>query len=195
MTEEKNEQLEKEAAKVDETSAEQAEINDVQEEPDAETPMSAEMQIASLKAELEAKENLNKEYSDRVLRLQADFDNFRRRTRQEKEELSAIVVQNLIGELLPVIDNLERALSADAADGSALKTGVDMVYKQLMTTLSQNGVELIEALGGKFDPNFHQAVIREASSEEEDTILEELQRGYSVRGKVIRPSMVKVAGN
>lgn len=195
MTEEKNEQLEKEAAKVDETSAEQAEINDVQEEPDAETPMSAEMQIASLKAELEAKENLNKEYSDRVLRLQADFDNFRRRTRQEKEELSAIVVQNLIGELLPVIDNLERALSADAADGAALKTGIDMVYKQLMTTLNQNGVEMIEALGGKFDPNFHQAVIREASSEEEDTILEELQRGYSVRGKVIRPSMVKVAGN
>lgn len=154
-----------------------------------------QIQIASLQAELEAKENLNKEYSDRVLRLQADFDNFRRRTKQEKEELSAVVVQDLISDLLPVIDNLERALAADTTDGEALKTGVDMVYKQLMTTLGKNGVELIEAVGEKFDPNFHQAVMREASSEEEDTILEELQRGYSVHGKVVRPSMVKVACN
>lgn len=193
MTEEKLEQQAEMAEKINDASDSNGEAAEpANDEAALQDP---QIQIASLQAELEAKENLNKEYSDRVLRLQADFDNFRRRTKQEKEELSAVVVQDLISDLLPVIDNLERALAADTTDGEALKTGVDMVYKQLMTTLGKNGVELIEAVGEKFDPNFHQAVMREASSEEEDTILEELQRGYSVHGKVVRPSMVKVACN
>ncbi len=167
-----------------------------EEETEAEAAaVTPEAQLASLQADLEAKENLVKEYSDRLLRLQADFENFRRRTRQEKEDLSSVVVQGLIGDLLPVIDNLERALAAATADGEALRTGVDMVYKQLMEVLGKNGLEPIEAVGEKFDPNFHQAVMRQTSEEEEDTVLEELQRGYSVRGKVVRPSMVKVASH
>ncbi len=174
----------------------QMEEENPKEETEAEAAaVTPEAQLASLQADLEAKENLVKEYSDRLLRLQADFENFRRRTRQEKEDLSSVVVQGLIGDLLPVIDNLERALAAATADGEALRTGVDMVYKQLMEVLGKNGLEPIEAVGEKFDPNFHQAVMRQTSEEEEDTVLEELQRGYSVRGKVVRPSMVKVASH
>ena len=128
--------------------------------------------------------------------MQADFDNFRRRTRQEKEELSAIVSQNLIKELLPLLDNFERALAVESADGENFKAGVDMILKQFIATLEKNGLEPIKAVGEKFDPNFHEAIMRIADeTKEDDTIAEELQRGYSVRGRVIRPSMVKVIGN
>jgi molecular chaperone GrpE len=165
-------------------------------ETEEEDEAQKQAKLDSLQAEIEAKENLIKEYSDRMLRLQADFDNFRRRTKQEKEEISVVVVQRLIGELLPVVDNMERALASDHGDGAALKAGIEMVYKQLMDTLAKNGMEVIKAAGEKFDPNFHQAVMREQSADaEEDTILDELQRGYLVGGKVIRPSMVKVASN
>ena len=140
-------------------------------------------------AELAEKEN-------RYLRLQADFENFRRRTRQEKEELAAVVTQNLLKDLLPFLDNFERALAAEATDAGSLKTGVEMVYKQLVETLKKEGLETIETKDKPFDPNFHQAVMRVEDAEKEDgAIVAELQKGYMVKGRVIRPSMVQVVGN
>lgn len=154
-------------------------------------------EAARFQSELEAKDKLVQEQVDRVKRLQADFDNFRRRTRQEKEELSAIVSQNLIKELLPLLDNFERALAANlSAESSSLKDGVEMIYKQFIATLEKNGLEPINAVGQKFDPNFHEAIMRAADeTQEDDTVMEELQRGYSVCGRVVRPSMVKVVSN
>lgn len=173
---------------------------ELKEETTQEAEQSAalpEIDVPALLTELEVKETAVQDGIDRLKRLQADFDNFRRRTRQEKEELSAVVAQNLIKELLPLLDNFERAMAADvAAEASSLRGGVDMIYKQFVTTLEKNGMAKIEAVGQKFDPNFHEAVMRVADdSMEDDTIAEELQKGYSVCGRVIRPSMVKVVGN
>ena len=137
-------------------------------------------------AELAEKEN-------RYLRLQADFENFRRRTRQEKEELAAVVTQNLLKDLLPFLDNFERALAAGGNDEGGLRAGVEMMYKQLVEALKK---EYIETKDKPFDPNFHQAVMRVEDAEKEDgTIVAELQKGYMVKGRVIRPSMVQVVGN
>lgn len=154
-------------------------------------------EITRLTLEGEAKDKLVLESATQVKRLQADFDNFRRRTRQEKEELSAVVAQSLIKDLLPLLDNFERAIAADVGNGeSSLKDGVVMIYKQLIAALEKNGLERIAAAGEKFDPNFHEAIMRVADeTKEEDIVIEELQSGYSVRGRVIRPSMVKVVGN
>ena len=140
-------------------------------------------------AELAEKEN-------RYLRLQADFENFRRRTRQEKEELAAVVTQNLLKDLLPFLDNFERALAAGGNDEGGLRAGVEMMYKQLVEALKKEGLEYIETKDKPFDPNFHQAVMRVEDAEKEDgEIVAELQKGYMAKGRVIRPSMVQVVGN
>ncbi|MBO4852724.1 MAG: nucleotide exchange factor GrpE [Schwartzia sp.] len=140
-------------------------------------------------AELAEKEN-------RYLRLQADFENFRRRTRQEKEELGNLVTQNLLKDLLPFLDNFERALAAENSDAESLRAGVEMMYKQLVEALKKEGLEYIETKGKPFDPNFHQAVMRVEDAEKEDgAIVAELQKGYMAKGRVIRPSMVQVVGN
>ena len=154
-------------------------------------------EITELKAQLEQKDEQIQENIDRLKRLQADFDNFRRRSRQEKEDLSAHVTQNIIKELLPLIDNFERALSADdSQDGTSLKEGIDMINKQFISILEKNGLEKINCVGEQFDPNFHEAIMRVEDADKEDgAIAEELQKGYMVQGKVIRPSMVKVVGN
>ncbi|MEN6413311.1 MAG: nucleotide exchange factor GrpE [Veillonellales bacterium] len=153
-------------------------------------------EIEKMRAAIEEKNRLLAEQAERYKRLQADYDNFRRRTRQEKEELSAIVAQGIIRELLPVVDNFERALaSAATQDAAGLLSGVEMIYRQFAAALGKNGLTAIEAVGKIFDPQQHEAVMRvEDDSQPEGTILEELQKGYFVQGKVVRPSMVKVAG-
>ena len=157
------------------------------EEVDSATEAPQEVsEIADLKAQLAQKDEQIQENIDRLKRLQADFDNFRRRSRQEKEDLSAHVTQNIIKELLPLIDNFERALNADnSQDGKSFKEGIDMINKQF-----------VNCVGEQFDPNFHEAIMRVEDADKEDgAIAEELQKGYMVQGKVIRPSMVKVVGN
>ena len=152
-------------------------------------PESADALREKYEAELLEKEN-------RYLRLQADFENFRRRTRQEKEELSALVTQNLLKDLLPFLDNFERALAAEGNEEGGLRAGVEMMYKQLVEALKKEGLEYIETKDKPFDPNFHQAVMRVEDAEKEDgTIVAELQKGYMAKGRVIRPSMVQVVGN
>lgn len=150
---------------------------------------SAENEVEKLKAELAEKD-------DRILRQQAEFQNFRRRTQKEKEELGNVIRQDVLKSLLPIIDNFERALAAEASDAENLKKGVDMVYGQMMQALKDKGLKVIETEGQKFDPNFHQAVMRVQNPDlEEDTIAAELQRGYMVGDTVIRPSMVQVVAN
>jgi molecular chaperone GrpE len=130
---------------------------------------------------------------DRLVRLQADYDNFRRRTRQEKEEFYKYASEKLINTLLPVLDNFELALSAEGDSIENFKSGVQMIYKQLLDVLAVEGVAPIPAVGEQFDPLKHEAVLRAESDEHPDnTIVQELRRGYLLKDKVIRPSMVKV---
>ena len=147
-------------------------------------------------AEAEALKVQLAEGAERMKRLQADFENFRRRTRQEKEELSNMVVQDFIKELLPMLDNFDRAMAAEATDAAKFQQGVEMIYNQLTEILKNKGMELIDTKDAKFDPNFHQAEMRVENPDlEDEAIAMELQKGYMVKGKVIRPSMVQVVAN
>lgn len=141
----------------------------------------------------------NEEYCDRLLRLQADFDNYRKRVAREKEEMYGYVAGEVILDFLGVLDNMERAVQSAAVQscdcGSAsLREGIQMVVKQLKEILAKYDVEEIPAKGEKFDPNFHHAVMQaEDSGKEEGTVLEVLQKGYMIKKRVLRPSIVKVA--
>ena len=147
-------------------------------------------------AEAEALKMQLAEGAERMKRLQADFENFRRRTRQEKEELSNMVVQDFVKELLPMLDNFDRAMAAEATDAAKFQQGVEMIYNQLTEILKNKGMELIDTKDAKLDPNFHQAVMRVENPDlEDEAIAMELQKGYMVKGKVIRPSMVQVVAN
>ena len=142
-----------------------------------------------------------KEKDDRYLRLRAEFDNYRKRTAREKTELAATVEQAFLKDLLPLLDNLNRASGAvetadENVDIETLRKGIEMIKSETTAVMGKHGLEAIEAEGKMFDPNFHQAVGRVANPELEDgMIAAEFQRGYMARGKVIRPSMVQVVGN
>jgi molecular chaperone GrpE len=130
---------------------------------------------------------------DRLLRTAAEFDNYRKRMDRERRELAEYTAGEAIKEVLPIIDNLERALQAAAAD-DPLRKGVELIHLQMLDMLRKRGVKPIEALGADFDPNFHQAVIHEVSAaHREGEVMEELQRGYVVGERLLRPAMVKVA--
>lgn len=149
---------------------------------------------AELKKLLDVQTNKAQDYYDRLLRLQADFENFRRRTRQEKEDFYKYASEQMVVALLPVLDNFSLALAAegDAIDG--FKAGVQMIHKQLLDVLAAEGVTPIQAVGEPFDPAKHEAVAQDNSGKHPaNTVVEEFRRGYCLRDKVIRPSMVKVA--
>lgn len=140
------------------------------------------------------------EMKSRYVRLQADFANFKKRTATEKQQISEVVKMDVLQNILPVIDNFERALQVPQDSLSdELKSFVDgytMIYKQLMTVLEKEGVTKIDAVGKPFDPNYHQAVMRVPSDEyENDVVVEVLQEGYLLGDKTLRPAMVKVAFN
>ncbi len=141
-------------------------------------------------------EKLVDEHQQRTLRTQADFDNFRKRTQKEKEELASYASMKLVTQLLPVIDNFERAISAskESGDFESFSKGVDMIFRQFGQLLEQEGVKPIEAVGQPFNPEVHQAVMQVESDEhEEGIVVEELQKGYVMKEKVLRPAMVKVS--
>jgi molecular chaperone GrpE len=147
-----------------------------------------DQEIQSLKAKLEEADN-------RYLRLQADFDNFRRRTRLDQEASQKYRAQKLITDLLPAIDNFERAMKVEA-DNEQTKTllqGMDMVYRGLLDALKNEGVEPIDAVGKEFDPHQHQAVMQgEDENYGSNIVTDEFQKGYLLKDRVIRPAMVKV---
>ena len=133
------------------------------------------------------------ELTDRLQRNMAEFDNYRKRTEKEKASMYVIGAKEVVEKILPVVDNFERGL-ASAKEGDAFAEGMEMVYKQLMTALSEMGVQPIEALDQVFDPNLHNAVMHvEDPDAGENIVVEELQKGYTYKDFVVRHSMVKVA--
>ena len=131
---------------------------------------------------------------DRLLRTAAEFDNYRKRVERERRDLADYMKADILAEILPIADNFERALQAPSSDTDSLRKGVELIHKQMHDFLRKRGVTPIEALGADFDPNFHQAVIHETSPSHRDgEVIEELQRGYMLGDKLLRPAMVKVA--
>ena len=178
----------------EELTAEEQPVEEVTETEDAPADVTVEDvpaeedKTAALEAEVQEK-------NDRILRLQADFENFRRRTTKEKEELAAVITQNLLTDLLPLLDNFERAMAVEQTDVEAFQKGVEMIFTQLREVMEKHGLEHIDAEGQPFDPNVHQAVMRVENPDVEDgTITQVLQKGYQAKGRVIRPAMVQVAG-
>ncbi|WP_418909804.1 nucleotide exchange factor GrpE [Bacillus pinisoli] len=144
--------------------------------------------VQELEAALDEKEN-------KLLRLQADFDNYRRRVRLDQEAAQKYRAQSLVSDILPALDNFERALKVETEDEkmNSILQGMEMVYRQLAEALKNEGVEAIESAGQPFDPHLHQAVMQvEDSNYESNTVIEEFQKGYKLKDRVIRPSMVKV---
>jgi molecular chaperone GrpE len=166
------------------------ELKEVEEQVSAEETVVEELTVEEqLQQQIQALETRN-------LRIQADYDNFRRRTQQEKEEFAKYASKNVLEKLLPVVDNLERALQAGEAnpDFAALKTGLDMVYKQFQQALESEGLQAIVAVGEPFNPDHHQAIMTVDSDEHgEGIVVEEVMKGYTLKDKVLRPSMVKVS--
>lgn len=153
-------------------------------------------EFAALKAEMAEHQARAEEYYSHLQRLKAEFDNFRRRTQKEKEDIAKYASEKIIISLLPVLDNFERAVDSTRTnqDFEAYAQGVAMILKQFRKVLEDEGLKAIEAVGEEFDPNLHEALLREESEQEENIILEEIQKGYFLKDKVIRHSKVKVSG-
>src|SRR5687767_4286030 len=176
-------------------------------DPDAGDETAAEQSEAAAPPEgatdeaIAATEKERDTLKEQLLRAVADFDNYRKRIERERRELSDYAATDVLLELLPIIDNFERALQAPAGGDEAFKKadeafkkGVELIHKQMLDLLRKRGVTLIDALGADFDPNVHQAVIHEPSDEHrEGEVMQELQRGYKLGDRLLRPAMVKVA--
>ena len=148
------------------------------------------------KPKKEKKDEQIEELTDRLTRQMAEFDNFRKRTEKEKSAMYEVGAKDIIEKILPVIDNFERGLSAvtEEQKDDSFVTGMEMIYKQIMTTLDGVGVKVIEAVGQEFNPDLHNAVMHVEDEEAgENIIVEEFQKGYTYRDSVVRHSMVKVA--
>ena len=157
--------------------------------------LSPEEKVAWLQEELTRKTTEAEDYLNRLQRLQADFENFRKRNQKDREEMIKFASENLICDLLPVLDNFERALSVKG-DEQGLHSGVEMIFRQLNEVLNKEGLQPICAVGENFDPNQHQAVMMVESPDHDDNqIIDEFQKGYTLKEKVIRPAMVRVAKN
>jgi molecular chaperone GrpE len=148
-----------------------------------------ESELEKVKAERAA-------YLDRLARLQAEFDNFRKRQGREQQEFRDYAIADSIKGLLPILDSLDRALKTNAASLEDFRSGIELIDKQFHDALSKIGVEPLEAEGQIFDPNFHQAIQMVDTNEVEDNhVIDELQRGYKLKDRLLRPAMVRVARN
>ena len=159
------------------------------------TAKASEKKDEKKKSETDMLKEQLEEANDKFLRLNAEYQNFKRRSEKEKQETYSFAKVDIIKELLPVIDNLERAIASDGNnDYDGLKKGVEMTFDSLMTTLSKLGIEVYGESGETFDPNLHNAVMHvEDENLGENIIAEEFQKGYMYRDSVVRHSMVKVA--
>ena len=184
-TEERNENLEEVEETVENTETAETE-EEVVEEKTAEELL--QEKVDKLEEEL-------KQSEDKYLRLYAEFENFKRRKNKEIETNNVYKSQKVITEILPSLDNLERALQveSDNEEIKSLLKGVEMVYEGLLNVLKSEGVELIETENAQFDPNYHHAVMQDEDSKKESgAILDTFQKGYKLKDRVIRPAMVKV---
>lgn len=196
MSKDKDKKREQQAAE-EAAEAEKAEVNETAEAVPAADEEQAAEETASTDAKAEA---AVAEMQQRYMRLQADFANFKKRTAGEKLQISEVVKMEVLQNVLPVVDNFERALQVPqdklTDELKSFVDGYEMIYKQLMTVLEKEGVVKIDAVGKPFDPNYHQAVMRVASDEyDNDVVVEVLQEGYLLGDKTLRPAMVKVAFN
>ena len=177
---------------VEEQQTNTPEVSDppVEETP---RPLTAEEQ-AALTAERDQLQAEAADLRDRLLRRQAEFENFRRRTERDRSDFLQYAGMEIVRDILPIVDDFERALKIDGSDAEYRK-GIELIYQRLLDTLLKIGLEPIEAPAGEpFDPNLHQAVVRyETEDAPDNTILEEFQRGYNFKGKLLRPAMVRVA--
>ena len=171
--------------------AEEVKAEDAEEKAEGEAAEETAKEEAEKKEAEEAKKAEEAE-SERYMRLMAEFQNFKRRAAKEKSDIHAYANEKIIGELLPVLDNFERALSTETEDEGYAK-GMQLIFEQLKTALGNAGLEEIKAMDEEFDPNVHNAVMTETIEEKEDgTITKVLQKGYKLKDKVVRPSMVAV---
>ncbi len=171
-----------------ETTEEEVAQAEVQEEVELSIEEQYEAKLAELQATLDDEEN-------RHLRLRADFDNMRRRNQLDREAAEKYRAQNLLSDLLPVLDNFERALQVETTseEAASIIKGIEMVYRSLIEATEKEGLQVIKAEGEPFDPNVHQAVMQEQDSEKETgVVLRELQKGYILKDRVLRPTMVSV---
>ena len=181
-----------------ETAAKEPEQKEEAEKPQKDTPEEDAKEGKSKtsffgKKKKDKLEQQVEDLTDRLKRSMAEFDNYRKRTEKEKSSMYIIGAREIIEKILPVVDNFERGL-AQAPEGDTFADGMQMIYKQLLTTLEGLGVEAIEAVGKEFNPDFHNAVMHvEDENAGENMVVEELQKGYTYKGFVVRHSMVKVA--
>lgn len=150
--------------------------------------------VAEAEAEMEALRAERANYLDRLARLQAEFDNFRKRSAKEQQQFRDYALAEALGSLLPILDSLDRALKTSEASVQDFHSGVELIDKQFHDALSKLGVEPIPAEGEVFDPNLHQAIQMVDTDEFKDNhVIDELQRGYRIKDRLLRPAMVRVA--
>jgi molecular chaperone GrpE len=195
-TSDKPEEVEPQSGKDDQPKSVEAAV----EEVDAVEPDEPQQdQLAQRRAQVNALIAEKASLYDRLLRGQAEFENYRKRVERERSELYQRGRDDVLLQFLPVVDNFERALSSletSEGDEEALRHGVELIHKQFKDALSKFGLEAVEAVGQVFDPHVHEAVTTEATDKhEENTVIEEFQRGYRIGDRVLRPAQVKVASS
>ena len=194
-TMEQEPEIQEEEVKAEDTAEAEATETAETEETKADAEPDKKGFFGKKKEKKDKKDEQIAELTDKVKRQLAEFENFRNRTEKEKSQMYMVGARDVIEKLLPVVDNFERGLMSipeDQKDGP-VASGMEMIYKQLITVLTDLGVTPIEAVGQEFDPNFHNAVMH-AEDEElgENTVSEEFQKGYKYKDAVLRHSMVKV---
>jgi len=154
-------------------------------------------ELEDLRRRLEEQERKSKENHEQYLRALADLDNYRRRARQREDEVRQYANQELLAGLLPIVDNFERALAAaeEAHSFESLRDGVSLILRQMLDFLTKNGVSPVDAVGRPFDPSVHEAVLQAPASEEHPagTVVQEIRRGYTLNGRLLRAALVAVA--
>jgi molecular chaperone GrpE len=187
IVEERNEQVVEEVK--------EAQVEEAVTPENSEKTVEEKSEAALLQEKVDELQAKLTETEGRTLRLQADFENYKRRVQLDKQAAEKYRSQSLVSDILPALDNFERAMQVEASDEQmkSLLQGMEMVYRQLLEALTKEGVEAIEAVGKQFDPNEHQAIMQVEDSEfESNAVVEEFQKGYKLKDRVIRPSMVKV---
>jgi molecular chaperone GrpE len=156
---------------------------------------SASTPAATEQADTETLRRERDALQDRLLRTAAEFDNYRKRVERERRELSEYAGADILTDMLPIIDDLERALQAAAgSEAESYRRGVELIHKQMADLLRKRGVKVIEAVGTQFDPRYHEAVMQETSNDHrEGEVIAELRRGYTLGDRLLRPATVKVA--
>ncbi|PFJ16762.1 nucleotide exchange factor GrpE [Bacillus cereus] len=189
--EERNEQVVEEVKE----EVKEAQVEEVVTSENSEETVEEKSEAALLQEKVDELQAKLTETEGRMLRLQADFENHKRHVQMDKQAAEKYRAQSLVSDILPALDNFERAMQVEATDEQmkSLLQGMEMVYRQLLEAMAKEGVEAIEAVGKQFNPHEHQAVMQIEDSEfESNVVVEEFQKGYKLKDRVIRPSMVKV---